>query len=586
MKILADSLQVLTNQSFLIGCLLIIMFSGTMIVTCFLRKATKNSFGEIEYFSLGISGWVIPILLWAFLSSIFPAISLSLFIVIVLAGLLCVFPLLKSMRENAGSTMSITLGLSMIFLFSIIVNLAFISQTIFPAYFDSIEHYRIIKLILEAPSSVDAGPISLYYHIGYHLILAAVVQITNAGIIDVMLTAGQLGLSILGVSLFFIIKRETASNSAAFFTTLLAGFGWYMPAHAINWGKYPAIFGLICIIFVFNLLYLILPKNSIHEGTKRLIPMLVIAIGTATVIHTRSFIVCGLFASALFLANTWETSGKFIQRSLFALLILILLAFGFVLRNDGTFLALLSSYWENDVAALFLVLLLAGFAIWKFPKFTFSLFLFTVMLLSGLFIPVDGLFGYENLFLLDRPYVQMLLFIVFSLLGGLGAAGLFKAIKARLFIKQIIQAGAFGFLVINAILYQDYYPSKCCQLAGSDDVAAFSWIQQELAPHANLLIASQDLPFTPDSSLLSTTGIDAGIWIPVITGRNAFYLPGNTDFTLPDSRITLCKMYIEYIYVGNRSESFNENGLLAKPEWYQPVFLLPNAKIYRFTGCS
>jgi hypothetical protein len=41
------------------------------------------------------------------------------------------------------------------------------------------------------------------------------------------------------LSLFFITKRETGSNIAALFTSLLAGFGWHMPGHAVNWGEIP-----------------------------------------------------------------------------------------------------------------------------------------------------------------------------------------------------------------------------------------------------------------------------------------------------------------------------------------------------------
>ena len=39
------------------------------------------------------------------------------------------------------------------------------------------------------------------------------------------------------------------------FAVTLGALGWYMPAHAVNWGKYPALFGLPAMLGAISLAY-------------------------------------------------------------------------------------------------------------------------------------------------------------------------------------------------------------------------------------------------------------------------------------------------------------------------------------------
>jgi len=57
----------------------------------------------------------------------------------------------------------------------------------------------------------------------------------------------------------------------------------------------------------------------------------------------------------------------------------------------------------------------------KYPRLAFSALLTVALLTGGLFIPVPGS---PYLTLLDRPLVEMLMFIPLAILGGLGCAGL------------------------------------------------------------------------------------------------------------------------------------------------------------------
>ncbi len=586
---LTEITAVLASQGMLILCLLAIIFTGMLVSISFLRSATDNSYTTIEYFSLGISAWSIPVLLAALPASGLLQISDTVFRVIAVIIFLAALWLIKPMMGKPLKISFMGWLLFILLILSIAANLIFLSRILFPAYFDSVEHYRIIKSLLQSPGlDTVTWPTSSYYHIGYHTMLAAIIKLTGASIIDVMLVAGQLALSTLAIPLFFIISRETKSATAALFTTGLAAFGWYMPAHALNWGKYPALFGFSILLLVFSLIYLIFKDPRSWLDIKKL-TLLFVVLAACGIMHTRALVVCGVFASALFLAAQWDRLETKMRRVILGTFVVILFIAGISLRADATFATLLTPYVENDLPSLYLILFLGIFAAWKFPKLTFALLILISMAVICMYIPVSGLLGYPNLYLLDRPYVQILLYIPFSFIGGLGLASLLEVatvwkMEAVLF-RRVLQLAAFAFLAVNAIFYQKYYATSCCKLAGTDDLAAFSWIQYELPQDAVLMIASQNLSFTPDTSGFSKAGVDAGLWAAALTEKVAAPFPAGTDFTQPETFVKICARGVDYIYKGNLSGSFNESGLTAKPDWYQMVFHLPEVKIYQVIGC-
>lgn len=585
---------VLASQGGLILCILAIIFTGMLISVRFLKSITDHSLSALEYFSLGMSAWLIPVLLAAALSVTLPVsgllqISDTLFriiaVVIFAAALLMIKPGLQGPIKISATGWLLFL----ILLLSVAASLVFLSKILLPAYFDSVEHYRIIKFLLQSPGAdADKWPTASYYHIGYHLILAALIKLTGAGIIDVMLVSGQLILPTLAIPLFFIISRETRSSAAALFTTALGAFGWYMPEHAVNWGKYPALFGFSVTILVFGLIYLISQNPRSWLDIKKL-TLLFIALAACGLIHTRAVVACGLFAAALFLAGKWDMLAVRWKRLILGAFLLVLMAAVLFLRTDATFGILFSSYLENDIPSIYLILFLGIFALWKFPRFTFALLLLISMACISLYVSVNGLFGYTNLYLLDRPYAQILLYIPFSFMGGLGFAGLVEVTSTwRMWIipaRRVIQLAAFAMLMVNAIFYQKYYPADCCKLAGTDDLAAFSWIKVELPQEAILLIASQKLSFTPDTTRFSTAGSDAGLWVIPLSERGTIAFPSGTDFAQPGTFEKICSLGVDYIYQGNRPGSFNESSLIAKPDWYGAAFMLPEVKIHQVIGC-
>ena len=180
-----------------------------------------------------------------------------------------------------------------------------------PPYFDSAEHYRIIKGLVTAMGSsalLKTIP-SLtpnYYHLGFHLLASFLTFSLHANPIDTILVLGQAILAAIPIPLFFLIRHETKNDIAAFFGILLAGFGWYMPGFAVNWGKYPALAGLLALEIVLSIAYF---TSSKEASRNRLlwIGFLILAIFVSTLFHTRTLIVIAISFASWFLAGKLQS---------------------------------------------------------------------------------------------------------------------------------------------------------------------------------------------------------------------------------------------------------------------------------------
>jgi hypothetical protein len=124
---------------------------------------------------------------------------------------------------------------------------------------------------------------------------------------------------------------------------------------------------------------------------------------------------------------------------------------------------------------------------------TFVSVLSVTLLLASLFIPVTWMPGYPDLTLLDRPFVEMILFLPLSMLGGLGLAGLTRKLQGDICGAGYIGLLAIGIVVINAFLTYNPYPSDCCVIVGNDDVVAMDWVANQLPVDARIGIASAEL---------------------------------------------------------------------------------------------
>jgi hypothetical protein len=525
-----------------------------------------------------MAGWVIP----ALFLSIF-TFGVALLFNALTAGILAAVVILASSLILIRTKLVHFSFLIFLLIPSVILRFAFIANIVLPSYFDSAEHYRLIHLLTESYSTgtVTVELMSVFYHLGFHSVIAFISYFFQAEVIDLMLAFGPLVLALLPFTFYFLIKRETDSTSAAFFACLLAGFGFHMPAHLMNWGKYPALLGFVAMLFVFQLMYMLYRK---FENRKQLIILLSFAILASGLIHSRTLIVFGLMCLAALITLAWIHQRILLRRVSFVVLIIAFVIEIVALQNNPALQTLLSSYINNDFLILFFILSLSVASAFAYPRQTFFLFTWLVLSLLCLFIAISiPIHGIQTP--LDRPFVQMFAIIPFSLLGGLGLAGVTQWMErlrpnSRL-IQRFVYVSTFGLVLLNAALHYHFYPSECCRFASRDDLAAFTWMDENLPPDATILIASTGLYVTSFETPEKQTGVDAGIWIAPLLSQTVKLASSEIQFDQADTHTNLCKQEVKYIYIGGMPQSFDAGQLDGIPAWYVPTFALPSAKIYQ-----
>ncbi|MBE0681158.1 MAG: hypothetical protein IH589_04530 [Anaerolineales bacterium] len=585
MNVWADGLSVIVDRAWVVFSIFATIIWGQVLIVAPLRKHFRSRFTNAEYASLGMAGWILPVAFGAVLlfagSYLFGDIAELIFTLLAVTVFISALVYGKSYQVITPAWMPI-------FLISVILQFSFLDKTILPLYFDSAEHYRIIKFLTGYYELTGSGqPLINYYHVGFHFISAAVAHLFQLGIVDIMLVFGQAVLVVLPFSLFFIIKQETQSNMAAAFACLLAGIGWHMPAHLVNWGKYPALFSLPGILFVFSIGYLLFQNKKSRPSILYLLMGFGILI--SVLIHSRSLVVFFFSAISLYLTFWRKRLPPIYQHLVFGIVLFIfMIEIGYV-HKSAALSPLLDGYLRNDLWMIILAAALTLFSIRFFTDLTFLLFASLSFLVLGLFVPVH-LPGFGTLTLLDRPYVQMLFYLPLSIFGGLGLAGLYRFLQGFYYYpKQLTRLAAFlmfGFVILNAMVNHDFYPSDCCQIVSRDDLTALQWMDKTLPSDVSVLIASADLFVTSFESPAAQAGVDGGVWISALISRKTFSLPGEADFYQSQTHAEVCKLGADYIYAGGMPQSFNVQQLDEQDNWYLPVFSLPAVKIYRVNGCE
>lgn len=551
-----NSARVLGQNWELILALLAGMIWGTLSVFVILKKITEAKFTDIELTALALGGWPLPALLLSlfilFLRTFIPdsiVFIIALTIITLSAGI--------AIRSIWGKVSLNIAPLIIIFLILVFLRLGFTARAILPPYFDSAEHYRIVQLLLNLDNGTKfIWPVTAYYHLGYHFIVAAITWITHASISQVMLLFGQIILAAIPMPMYFFVHRITDSKWAALFGMILAAFGWFMPAHAVNWGKYPALLSLLLIQFTLGAAVI---KNRW---------LLVLTALASVLIHTRAIILLAIFGMAWVLSALWMDQPRNRRILLLALTVTLLGMSTLLIKQNQILGPILEPYL---IWVTLLVVLLAAAVFRSFPRLIVLSVITILFMLMGMFIPITSVIT-----LLDRPLVEMILFIPLAFLGGLGVVRLPKF--------AVIALAAS--IIIHAWTAYNFSPSDCCQLVNRDDAAALDWMDKHLPTDARIAIASTNLNLTAFGEVMQGTGTDAGIWVVPLTQRNVLILPYSIDFATQNTYNTLCQQYVTHVYVGARPQSFEFDFAETKPAWYEIIFSPPNARIVQVINCD
>ena len=588
-----------THWQALFGILLVVATSQLLLYWA-LKGIFGSSLSSEEYFSLSLAGWILPAsliaLIWYGLGLILsPRIgSLILVVIVLIAGFI-----LYSRTKDIYNPLSaqVTFSLLLMAVFFLILRLAFVAKAVFPMYFDSAQHYQITREILATldPSYASPWTLATYYHLGFHFLAAFFSFVTKAEINDIMLLLGQVILAVMPFSAFFIIKHSTRSTIAALLALLLAAFGWYMPAHAMDWGKYPALTGIALLPFVLSAADLLF-QNIDSLSARKFVSLSAILVLTAIIsvfLHSRVLIVFVIVALTWVLTYLWQKLPGLLKILIFVVVTAALIYEIFFIQTKGILGPLFDPYGLKAIVVTSSVLLLSIFAYRSYPAVVFSCIVAVLLLLVSLFIPLRNLFlGSANITLLDRPFVEMILYLPLTLLGGLGLAGLERFLQDRKTVRNIyfILSQTIGpvfilAVAINALFQYDLYPADCCSIVSSADLEAIDWMNNTLPEDARILISSTELNVLPTDEFQGNAGGDAGIWITPLINRPTVLMPYNTDFHQQQTLDAICQSPVDYVYVGEIGSRFDDAGMTAQPDKYNLLFYVPNVKIYQVVGC-
>ncbi|GAB4462471.1 MAG: hypothetical protein Kow0070_21510 [Anaerolineales bacterium] len=582
-----DGLTVLANEWRLTAAILLAVLAGQSIVGFLLRALFGERLTAGERLALGLGGWAFPLqilsLLWYFTGLDW------LFWILPAAPILFLLPRFRPDLKPALHLPS--LFLLLFFFITLPLRLAYPSQTDLPLYFDSAQHYLIIKTLLSKNQSLLWGWLNTsYYHFGFHFPAAFLAKAAGAEPARVILILGQVVLLTLPFSVFFIVRHETNSNAAGVFAMLLAAFGWSMPTHAVNWGKYPALMSVGMLAWLWGMaLFVFRRHNDVSPSQRRgLYAVWVVCAALTVLTHTRALIVLGFLIPAWAMA-AW-LDGRSRRWMYIALLVMTAHIIGMVKIMPPDFLSdfFLVPYVEKGIPPIVFVLVLLVFAWAAFPRFMFVILVFIALVSESLLMLLPISLVGRELTLLDRPFVELIFFLPLSLLGGAGLAGLEKLLQRRLLWRGAVVLLAAGTVVVCTVFdYEFYfYPSECCVIVGHDDVTAIAWTAAQLPLDARIGVSAMPLDVLPGAAPEGDVGTDAGIWITPLTGRVTLLFPFFADFSQRAVLDILCRDKISHLFVGERGRTFERSLLDSRPDWYRPLLSMPQTAVYEVTGCN
>lgn len=621
MDILINSWLVLIKEWNSIFGILSIFLLGGGTVFLWLKTLFDDNLAPGEYFVLSAGGAFLPMFLGISLSVLFAflfGIKINFILFCLIIFIASCYGLYRSggsrsstfasrlpeQPQNAGDKpfffaiftprLGVPILLILILIGSIFIRLAFISGLIAPLYFDSAMHYSVVMgLITNFETSTlptYSSFVGGYYHLGFHVLIAALSLALHLDVNNVILIFGQIILVILPLPLFFIVRQETKLDAPGIFAILLAGWGWSMPAYALNWGKYPALASILAFEFVLCCLYLLLRSPQHYRWI--LAGILGLWVFVSAFIHTRAIILISIALVSAALALVWQRLPRFTRILLFCLVIGGILLLIFFIQSKPVLNLAFAPYRVDSAWMTLLVLLLFPFAVKESPAKTFSITLAILFLLGSLFFSVTWLLKtYDAQTLLDRPLVEMFLFLPLALLGGLGYAGLARTLNnflvfqgsRKIWMNGLIAVVFFGAIFINMPQYK-FSPSTCCQFFRDDDAVALDWMSKNVPPDATILISSfESSVFESQTPVYNSS--DGGVWITPLIHRNSILLINRTDFSAQSTLDDLCKNNITHIYVGGKDESFDITKIQARPDWYQMLLHLPKAQVFKIIGC-
>ena len=506
-----------------------------------------------------------------FVISLLSLISQTLFQAGCYFILLCsAFILINDVFTNGVKLEKIKLsfGSTLLFILLLIIRLPYLEKILLPGYSDSPIHYQVIHQILSPtdelhPKLAIANIFENYYHFGYHSLTGWLSVVSGSSIARSMSLIGQISLALAPLSIAAATYTLSKNKTGAVLAGVLAALGWVMPAFAVNWGKFPALTALSTapVLLVFTMF------TGGTEGKSRASLFLTaLLIVCSIIIHTRIIVLIALAGITIFIIRALKFPAQFeLSRTiLYSLLFIITL----VPLSEN-----IQTYFNRPVLGVILILLLP-FAFRNYSKQSSGLIIFIAGLWS---IELFLSFISDEAALLDTQFINMSLFIPFSILGGMGITGGIKQIPTLL--KPFYLFAIIFIICYNSPWQATLIPDPCCTFYTEDDEIAFQWIQANTK--------EEDLFIISTINDKQQHGTDAGVWIHTLTGRSTNKRVFNTDWNINEWFPNSCNSGTKdiFIYSGGKSYSFSP-GKLEDVIWVERIFQNGRINIFQVLQCS
>lgn len=474
----------------------------------------------------------------------------------------------------------------------LLVKFAFLKDLEYPLYYDSAVHYQIIddlqSLSQSQPPVDGTGALNSgrYYHLGFHstvVVLAAQLR-DSYNEAQLILITGHVFLMLLILNVGIFASRLFNNDYAGISTILFAGLGWAMPAHAINWGKYPALASLA--VFPLALYWIINFYNPTNKYRHLYILLSGFSALSAILLHSRSLVLLACGAAALVILNViWKriSEDQAVLLCLAEIGVLLLIAC-FHPNAQEAFLPYLQGI---DLAGTLLAIACVPLVIRQDAKIATGILTYITCVAVISIIPMpEFLARWTGAYLLDRPFLQILLFVPLSLFAGGGFSYLITKLRARIpglqFGRQIAGMGFISLTILGTMLRpsSDFKPDPCCIYMTIDDIFLIGWMKDNLPPDSRILVSTD----TDLNTRFVKVPIDAGAWIPPLIELETIKYDYRTDFSDATLHRTLCQESIKYIYVSAVNPSFSINLLEDNKHRYSPIIVLPDARLY-YVNC-
>ena len=428
---------------------------------------------------------------------------------------------------------------------TLVLRLDHLRGVLFPAWSDSYQHVLITRLIVEGgrlPASYRplAEIDSFRYHFGFHTLAAFWAMLTGLPAHRAVLLTGQVLNALTPLTVYFFLAYGLENRRAGVAGALITGLLTIAPASFINYGRYPQLAGQVLLPVP-----MALTLRSLWREESRRTPWLPAALTAAGLVltHYRVAVFYACFVAALLPVVAWRRrraqglANLFREMARIAFLAILLvspwlihlgLALGQRIERST---ALATSDESNDLtwqfvvtwgAAAPLVLAASLGAVWGLIRQAgrvVALILWVALLLLAANLRLLGL---PNTFITNGAVV-LALYLPVGLLGGYLTAEALQAMEGRwgrqaatLALSAIVLGGCLvGVHTLNRRILEPWR-----FFVTADDLQAAAWIREHIP--ADALFAVQAYH---ETGPLIVHGVDAGLWLPYLTGRRTTMPP-------------------------------------------------------------